>query len=995
DDLDALCMALLAPDPEGRPTATDVLRQLGVAMASDQAPAPGLAEGPEMTPLVGREAQLRELERAFDAAGEGRAISVRVAGLSGLGKSAVVHHFLDEIERRGDVVVLRGRAYERESVPYKAVDSVVDALTRHLIELQDTAEAVALPADVWALSHVFPVLRRVRSIDEIPASSVGDPQIIRAQAFGVLRELFATLCKRRRVVVFIDDVQWGDTDSAALLVELMRPPSPPPLMLVTTHRAEEEHSSQFLADVRARWPEDAEVHELTVGPLEFEDARRMALALLTGSDDASGPASARETAEGIARESGGSPFLLEELARSASGYHRLTVGDSLGRRAAVTLEQMLGDRASRLPDDARRLLEVVAVSGRPLPVATVGAAAHAGDQANQLVALLRARRFVRAGLREGREMVEASHDRICQTIVAGLAPETARGHHAQLARVLEATPESDPEAIATHLLGAGDKDRAAHYAERAAEQAVAKLAFAQASRLYQMTLDTLSKASPEVGRLARRTAEAAEWAGLAEKAARAYLVAAAAAPTPLDRMDLERAAASQLTAAGLIDEGATISYRVLAAVRRNVPRSVLAVILSVIFYRIASVVIARRKLADPRDLEPEERLRLEAMHAAQRALAVVDPFSANYVKARYLVDALRSGSRAHIIRAAAAEASTLAGGGGVPSKRERTLFEMALTLSKQTGDQEGYGLYLITYGVSHYLRGRWRAALDMLDPTVARLAAVRRWNANASIYAVYALTNLGDLREVKTRTLKLLVDAEQRGDLYSSVNLRASHPMAAWLASDDVDGARRHLRAALGQWSKTRYLVQHWQAMIWETEVDLYSGEGARAWDRLGRDAKALKSSFMLVFIQLMRVFTHFVRGRAAIASLESMPREARRQRLEEARRAHKALAKEGMPWTLPLAEIVKACIARADGDATEAEAALRRAITLAERAEMPVHANAARRQLGVLVGGEAGQALVLEADEIMKSRGVRQPSRYAGMLVPGQWAAKTPTGPG
>ena len=984
EDLNALCLELLAPDPEGRPTATDILRRLGVTMASDQAPAPHAAEGQELANLVGREPQLRELRSAFDATGDGRAISVRVAGLSGLGKSAVVHHFLDEIEGRTDVVVLRGRAYERESVPYKAVDSVVDALTRHLIELQDTAQAIELPEEIWALAHVFPVLRRVRAIDETPAAPVGDPQVIRGRAFGVLRELFATLCKRRRVVVFIDDVQWGDTDSAALLVELMRPPTPPPLMLVTTHRAEEERSSPFLADLRARWPEDAEVRELSVGPLEFDEARRMALALM-GSDDAM----AQQTAEGIARESGGSPFLLEELARSASGYHRLILGDALARRGAVTLEQVLGDRAARLPDDARRLLEVVAVSGRPLPVATVGAAARVGDQANQLVALLRARRFVRAGLREGREVVESSHDRIRETIVAGLSAETAREHHAQLARVLEATPEADPEAIASHLLGAGDRERAAHYAERAADQAVAKLAFAQAARLYQLTLDTVGKSSPEAPRLARRTAEASEWAGLPEKAARAYLVAAEGAPTALERMDLERAAAAQLTAAGLIDEGAALSNRVLAAVGRTVPRSVLAVVAAVIFYRVLSVVLARRKLAEPRELEPEERLRLEALHAAQRALAVIDPFSALYVKARYLVDALRSGSRAHIVRAAAAEASTLAGAGGIPGKRETALFAMALTLSKQTGDQEGYGLYLITYGVSQYLRGRWRAAIDILDPTVAQLAALRRWNANANVYAVYALGNMGDMREVKARTLRLLVDSEQRGDLFTSVNLRASHPMGAWLASDDVDGARRHLRESMEQWSKKGFLVQHWQSMLWEAEVDLYAGEGARAWDRLGRDARALKRGYMTVFIQLIRVFTLFVRGRAAIASLESLSPEARGPRLEEARKAQRALAKQRLPWIDPLAEIVKACIAGASGDRAGAEAALRRTITLAEAAEMSLHAAAARHQAGILVGGEAGHAMVIEAEEAMKSRGVRHPARYAEMLVPGKWAPK------
>ena len=55
--------------------------------------------------------------------------------------------------------MLRGRAYQRESMPYKAVDSIVDSLIRHLMDLQSRKEAVELPREIWALSHIFPVLR--------------------------------------------------------------------------------------------------------------------------------------------------------------------------------------------------------------------------------------------------------------------------------------------------------------------------------------------------------------------------------------------------------------------------------------------------------------------------------------------------------------------------------------------------------------------------------------------------------------------------------------------------------------------------------------------------------------------------------------------------------------------------------------------------------------------------------------------------------------------
>jgi hypothetical protein len=978
EDLDALCSALLAPDPADRPDAAEIVRRLGARAPSDHGPAIATGEGLESTHMVGREAEIRALGGAFEATREGRAVTVRIAGRAGLGKSSLVHHYLDQLgalEGRGKVLVLRGRVYERESMPYKAIDSVIDALTGHLMERPD----LPLPSAVGALAHLFPVLRRSPEIAALPKTAAGDPQVLRQLAFGALRELLATLSARQRVVVFIDDVQWGDTDSAALLVEVMRPPAAPPILLVTTHRSEESAESPFLADLRARWPEDAEVREIQVEPLAFDDARRLAATLL-GSQQAP----ALEIAGAIARESGGSPFLIEELTRGTSAHHRVGRSESRAGRLTVSLDEILVQRAARLPEDARRLLEVVAIGGRPLPVAIVGAAANVEALAPQLVALLRGGRFVRASLREGCEMVETLHDRVRETIVAHLPPETARAHHAQLARLLEASPDADPEAIATHLAGAGDAIRAAQYAERAAEQAIAKLAFAQAARLFQRTLDAAPPESPDVIRLARRVAQASEWAGHAEKAARAYLFAAERAPA-LERLDLERAAAAQLIAAGCIEESGVVGRRVLAAVGRSVPDSAFHRFAGIKAYRAAARLLSRSKPPIPRELTPEESVRLEVLHALGRGMQILDPIAAMHVKARYLVDAIRSGSRTHLVLAAATEAASLAAAGKQPSKREQELFETARTLSENGQDPAGFALYQITFGVCEYLRGDWRSAVQRLDQVSARLAAMRRWNANAGLFAIYSLVYMGDLREVKSRTLRLLADAEQRGDLYTSVNLRASHPIAAWLGSDDVAGARRHLHEAMLTWPRTPFLVQHWQSMLWETEVELYTGNASAAWERLHRDSEALRRSHMLS-LQLIAVLTHFVRGRSAVASASVLGEVDRGRRLAEAHREQKTLEREGMPWVAPLAAMLAASIARESGDDAGAQAALRQAIEAARTAEMALHGAAARRQLGVLLGGESGAATVSEADQTMKALGVRVPERYAQMLLPGRW---------
>jgi hypothetical protein len=226
----------------------------------------------------------------------------------------------------------------------------------------------------------------------------------------------------------------------------------------------------------------------------------------------------------------------------------------------------VGNRLAGLPAATRCLAEVVAVSGRPLPLSTLANACADGAVTDEDVERLRTVRVVRAGFRDGREVIEPCHDRIRETIVENLAPDVLRAHHGALARALEAASEADLEAVAIHALGSGDTERGARFAERAAEQAASKFAFDQAARLYRLALDTLPRPPDEARALRVHIASALELAGQGARAAKVYLEAAADA-APLEAIDLQRAASQQLLFSGRIDEGAALLRKVLAAAR--------------------------------------------------------------------------------------------------------------------------------------------------------------------------------------------------------------------------------------------------------------------------------------------------------------------------------------------------------------------------------------------------------------------------------------------
>ena len=363
DDLSTICERLLACDPAHRMTGRQVLallrwdsRETGGAA---HVPATAQHAGAEGV-FVGREAQLAILDDAFSLTSRGTPCAVFVHGKSGIGKSALVARFLDGVTAQGDVVILGGRCYEQESLPYKALDSAVDSLSRYLARLARHEAAEFTPRDAAALAQIFPVLRRVETIADAPQRSgpALERHELRRRAFAALRELLARLGDRRRVVLYIDDLQWGDFDSAQLLAEILRPPEAPALLLIGAYRAEEAGSSQFLKEFLKNGlaGQDLDIRDVPVAPLNAEESGKLAIALLARSADTPG------LAEQIARESGGNPYFVQELIAAAA-----TAEPVLGVDAPETsLDDALWSRVTELPGDARRVLEAIALSGQPI-----------------------------------------------------------------------------------------------------------------------------------------------------------------------------------------------------------------------------------------------------------------------------------------------------------------------------------------------------------------------------------------------------------------------------------------------------------------------------------------------------------------------------------------------------------------------------------------------------------------------------------------------------
>ncbi|MGH7440452.1 MAG: serine/threonine-protein kinase PknK, partial [Polyangiaceae bacterium] len=702
EDLDKLCHDLMRVDPSARPTGVEVLLALGGPRNS--AVPPARVTGAEARALVGRDAQFGALREAFEGARLGQPVTVYVTGDAGMGKSTLVHRFLDGLEESREAIVLRGRTYERESVPFKAVDSIVDALTRYLVTKAEDGDPVSLPADVGALARVFPVLRRLPEIDAVRYTDSGDARGARTRAFSALRELLVTISGQAPLAVFIDDAQWGDADSASLLLEVVRVAGPLRLLLVMTSRADVS-KSPFLAELRERWPAGAATRDVPVGPLSREEARQMALGLLEATEKA-----AQRTAAAVAGEAHGSPFLVEELVRSNSG----ALPASGARLRVATLDEMVTRRLESLSPDEQRMLEVLAVAGRPLPVAMLADACGASGRTDAAIANAGALRFVRTGLREGKEFVEASHNRIREALVARLSADVLRATHGKLAQALSSADAIDAEAVALHWIGAGEPERAVAVAARGAEAAVGQLAFDQGVRLLRLSLDHSDGPDDRLRALRTRLAETLQLAGRHAESARAFLDAARGAPAD-DQVELRRAASEQLLASGHIDEGSRVLRDVLQAVGMKAPVSAGGALFWLLFFRfwlaLMGLRFVRRKTEE---VARDRRLRVEALYTVAIGFGIVDPLLAACMQARHLIEALRAGDRFQVLRAVCLEASHIGSGGAPETERERRLLAIGRELVGVLATDEARAFYDGCRGITLFQRGEWPAARELM-----------------------------------------------------------------------------------------------------------------------------------------------------------------------------------------------------------------------------------------------------------------------------------------
>jgi eukaryotic-like serine/threonine-protein kinase len=984
-ELDALCVGLLRREAASRYGAREVRAWLAGTAVGESASSSLVEKGATgRTPFVGRKAQLQALTEAYEAVRGGRPVVVRVHGPSGAGKSAVVQRFLERLDEAETAVVLRGRCYEQESVPYKALDSLIDALSRYLRHLTSLEAQALLPREIAYLLRVFPALGRVEAVAQAPHRLVDsrDEHESRRRAFTALRELLGRLADRRPLVLVIDDLQWGDLDSATMITEMLRPPDPPALLFIGCYRQEDVKRSpclRFLYEAGERvTTKELDQRDLDIEPLDPADARSLATALL-GAEASDQDAQV----EAIAQESGGLPFFIHELACYAQIRSHTTLSSVLTKE--VALDQFLWTRIEQLPRNTRRLLEIVAIAGQPLGRTEACQIAGLAGGGLPELAVLRAQRLIRGSGSASHQELDTYHDRVRETVVARLAPQEMQQYHRGLATVLEASGREDAEALAVHFEGAGDNARAGYYFARAAEKAAGSLAFDHAARLYRFALRMLPTDLQETRELWRNLGKALANAGRGAEAAEAYLTAARDAPAA-EGLRVRQLAAMQYLASGHIDEGLTVLHTVLKDIGMRMPSATWKTWFELMYCRCQLWLrVPSLRLRYPKEVSSDESTRFDICWDACKGLSFVDTFRGYYFANRALLLALRIGDPCRIAPFLALEGcyESVLGGRGV--KRGTRRIEAAEKMLPPGDHPYEEAMILFCRGTAAYMSGFFQDGLQLVDRAekcYREHCTGVAWELDVChTVSLWSLAYLGKIGELTHRYIELLREAGSHGNRFVVTTFSTYIMAIVRLAADATEEADRTLNEVMKEWSQQGYHVQHHNAMLARVLIDLYRGDSRGAWGYVSAAYVAMTRSRMGL-VEHIYIDTLQSHGRAALAmAFESAnPRDFLGHVRTDARR----LGRFAHGWPRSWSILLRAGVARVEGQMDQARKLLAEAANSFEALGMRLHAEAARRRLGGLLGGDEGRRLIEEVDARMISWQVRNPSRFTAMYAPG-----------
>ncbi len=485
-----------------------------------------------VSPFIGRVVELTLLTQRVEQAKQKHGSLLLLDGEAGVGKTHLAHHLLQQMADATVTVIHTTCQPLEQQLPFAAL---VDGLGRFLYTLPDAVLRGFPSASLAQLAQLAPSLQD--RLPDLPVAAIellGKSDENRQRLINGLIALITSLAEARPLLFFLDDLQWADGETLAVLGRLAQRLPQLSIFLLLAYRSGEVVENQALETLihTLRRTNPQVIHQIQ--RFDQREVAHLATSLL-GSAFASLEATVANLVPLLYEITDGNPLFATEALRAlqerqagniaADGYIQSTValrpstteGEPVGARARnraffglaqnPRVQEIILERLRRLPAPARNLLHLCAVIGRDFSLdllEQVVAADPATDLVTELEILLQ-RNFM---LERADERIDFSHQIVRQVAYENMSVLQRRRLHLRVAAALSASRRAleMPGEIAYHYRqsGSSTNDLVAQYSLLAGERLLHTYGFPQAVAHFDEALTLFAPADPKAAPLIRR-----------------------------------------------------------------------------------------------------------------------------------------------------------------------------------------------------------------------------------------------------------------------------------------------------------------------------------------------------------------------------------------------------------------------------------------------------------------------------------------------------------
>jgi class 3 adenylate cyclase/predicted ATPase len=456
-----------------------------------------------LTRFVGRDAEMRQLQRAAEEARAGHGQIVAVVGEPGVGKSRLYWELTRSHRVRDWLVLESGSVSYGKATPYLPLVELLKAYFR--VEGRDEPRTIKekVTGKLLALDRALePDLTPLLSLLDAPVDdeswSTVDPRQRRRRTLDAGRRLLLRESQVQPLVLIFEDLHWIDTETQAFLDGVVDSMAGARILLLTNYRTEYQPA----------WGQKTYYRQIRLDTLHDDNVDQLFDALL-GADPSIAP-----LRQILLMRTEGNPLFLEESVRTLvetrtllgePGAYRLA-GLVTGVEIPATVQSLLAARIDRLPAEDKRLLQIASAIGKDVPVPLL---AHIvdlpeGDLQQGLGRLQAAELLYQTQLFPDLEYT-FKHALTHEVAYQSLLRSSRQGYHRRIARALEehspAIVETQSELIAHHYTEAGLSVEALPHWHRAGTRAAQRSASVEAIEYLTKGLHALQNAPDSPGRL--------------------------------------------------------------------------------------------------------------------------------------------------------------------------------------------------------------------------------------------------------------------------------------------------------------------------------------------------------------------------------------------------------------------------------------------------------------------------------------------------------------